>query len=204
MSRLFFLGFIAVAFVSSGCLTFAGGELEDLEPLEPKVHVTVESSVGEFYFYRDRVTVPDSEKRGDIVNEAILDKWKKKNYVSNHAPVQEGAFTGKADYSLTLNGSQIGESNVLLRQFSIFTLFLVPYSVDTWLRLEFELQDLKTGDFYRARVKDHYRTQVELLLLPMAPLSMRGQSKTYDRIAEHLYQQFYDQGAFGADLFSGH
>ena len=134
-------------------------------------------------------------KAGRLLNDEILARWKQKAYIAEHEYVPSSNFTGKADYNLTLSGSQYGDSSVAMQILSGLTLFLIPHSVDTRYDIEYTLQNVKTGATYSAAVKDSYETWFELLLVVVAPFS-RGAANTWNNMADHLYEQLQTQGAF--------
>jgi len=182
---------------STGCLTIAGGGLPAIQPTAPSVRATLEETVGDFNFTLEGGKLVTSNKAGRLLNDQLLARWKKQGYIAEHTYVAASQFTGKADYNLTLSGSQYGESSVAMQILSGLTLFLIPYSVDTRFDIQYTLENVKTGAKFSAGVEDSYKTWSELLLFVAAPFSMRGASKTWNSMADHLYEQLRAEGAFG-------
>lgn len=180
----------------TGCITIAGGGLPAIRPAAPSVAATVEETVGDFSFTLEGGKLVTSIKAGRLLNGEILSCWKKKGYIAEHTYVESSRFTGKADYDLTLSGSQYGESSIAMQILSGLTLFLIPYSVDTRFDVQYTLENVKTGAKYSAAVEDGYATWIELFLFLAAPVSTRGAAKTWDGMADHLYEQLRAQGAF--------
>lgn len=197
MKQAVSVAWISLAF-ATGCLTRAGGALQPIQPVPPPRPGAVEETIGDFEFTLEGGKMVTSTKMGRELNEQILDRWKEKGYIESYEYVKAGAFTGKADYNVTLSGSQYGESSIAMQIFSGLTLLLLPYTVDTKLDLQFTLEEVGTGQRYSAEVADSYHTTVELLLFLAAPVALRGQSQTFDNIADHLYEQLRAKGAFGA------
>ena len=182
---------------STGCLTISGGGLPSIQPAAPSARAGVEETVGDFRFTLEGGKMVTDNKAGRLLNDQILSRWKKQGYIAEHAYVPSSQFTGKAGYNLTLSGSQYGESSIAMQVVSGLTLFLIPYSVDTRFDVHYTLEDVKTGAKFSAAVEDSYKTWVELLLFVASPFSTRGASKTYNNMADHLYEQLRAQGAFG-------
>lgn len=187
----------AFALLSTGCITMAGNQLPDIEPRSPGVPpVTIEQTVGNFSFHLDGGKLVTSNKMGRLVNKQILDRWKKRGFITRETYVKSSNFTGNADYNLTLSGHQEGESSVVMQILSGLTLYLIPNSVNTHLDLVYTLQAATGGRVYEAKASDSYRTVQQLFLLPITPFAMGGSMRTHNRLADHLFDQFAEQGAF--------
>jgi hypothetical protein len=189
---------LALAALTTGCMTRAGGKLPPITPEPAPIRPAVEQTVGDFEFSLEGGKMITSNKAGRLLNDEILKRWQKRGYISAHTYVESSAFTGKSDYNLTLSGSQYGESSIGMQILSGLTLFLLPYTVDTKYDVQYVLENVKTGEKFSAAVEDSYHTTVELLLFLAAPIATRGQSKTMDAIADHLYEQLRRKGAFEA------
>ena len=137
-----------------------------------------------------------SNKAGRMLNDELLERWKKQGYIAGHTYVPSSQFTGKADYNLTLSGSQYGESWIALQIVSGLTLFLIPHSVNTRFDIQYTLENVKTGAKYSAGVEDSYKMWSELFLVFALPFSGKGSSQTFNGMADHLYEQLRAQGAF--------
>ncbi len=182
---------------STGCITIAGGQLPAIQPTPPSVRATVEETIGDFQFTLEGGKMITSNKAGRLLNDEILSRWKKRGYIAEHTYVPSSQFTGKADYNLTLSGSQYGDSSIIMQILSGLTLYLIPHSVETWYDIQYTLENVKTGAKLSAAVEDSHATWFELFLIVASPFSMRGVSKTWDSMADHLYEQLHGQGAFG-------
>lgn len=182
---------------STGCITIAGGGLPAIQPVAPSEKATVEETVGDFSFTLEGGKMVTSNQAGRLLNDEILARWKKQGYIAAHEYVASSQFTGKADYNLTLSGSQSGESSVAMQILSGLTLLLIPHSVDTRYDIQYTLENVKTGATHSAGVEDGYKTWFELLLFLAAPFSAGGAQKTWNGMADHLYEELRAQGAFG-------
>jgi hypothetical protein len=60
----------------------------------------------------------------------------------------------------------------------------------------YTLEHVGSGRKFEAKAADSFRTITELLLLPISPFAMGGAMRTYNRLADHLYDQLAEQGAF--------
>ena len=117
-------------------------------------------------------------------------------YISEENFVDSSAFSGKADYNLSLSGSQYGESSIGMQILSGLTLFLVPFTVTMNYDIQYTLTDVKSGKKYTGAVQEANKIYHELFLLFALPFSQNGNSAMFERIGDHLYNQFYRQGAF--------
>ena len=187
---------VVLSLLASGCITRAGGGLAPIEVEPAGPPVSIEQTVGDFAFTLEGGKLVSSQRIGRLLNQQMLGRWKKQGLIADESFVESSRFSGKADYNLTLGGRQFGDSNVALQVLSGLTLFLIPYTVDTRMDLRFTLEDVKTGVKYDAAVSDSYRTTVELFLMFAAPVATRGQQKTINAMADHLYHQLQQAGAF--------
>jgi hypothetical protein len=78
-------------------------------------------------------------------------------------------------------------------------LTLIPYTVDSKYDLQYTVENVRTGERYSASVADSYHTTVEFFLMFAAPIATRGQKETMNALADHLYQQLRDGGAFSTE-----
>ena len=177
-------------------MTFSGDKLADIEPIMPETSPFIEQSVGNFTFHLDGGALVTDNKAGRILNDAVLKNWKNNNYISDSIYVKKEKFTRNSQYHLTLKGHQEGKSSVFMQVISGLTLFIIPHSIDTSYDLTYELIEVKTGKKYQTRISEDMTTTNWLLFFPAIPFSMVGAANTYDRIAEHAYQNFVKQGAF--------
>lgn len=194
------IGFAAILSVlCSGCLTTAGGHLPPISPEKPEAQLSLQSTVGDFSMTLEGGKLVTSETMGRRLNDQLLRVWKKKGYITEYTNVDKGAFSAEVPNHVTLSGSQYGTSSVVMQVLSGLTLTLIPYTVDTSWDIQYTLEDARKGTRYSAGVEDSSWTIVDLLLLPILPWSFRGQQETFERMAEHLYQQLHEQGAFRSD-----
>jgi hypothetical protein len=175
----------------------AGDQLSDITPRPLKIAPpSIEQTVGDFSFHLDGGKMITSNKAGRNVNQLILDRWRRNGIIAKEAYVESSQFTGTADYNLTLGGHQEGESSVAMQFLSGLTLFILPYSVETKLDLVYTLEHVASGRKFGAKATDSVRTVTQLLLLPITPFGMGGATRTYNRLADHLYEQLAEKGAF--------
>lgn len=188
-----------MAALTSGCITTAGDSLSDISPAPPAKSARIEQSVGGFSFHLVGGKMVTSNKMGRTVNDELLKRWKKRGYISSHIYVPSEEFTGKADYNLSLGGHQEGDSSAVLQFFSGLTLFLLPYYVNTKMDLTYSLEHVASGSTFEAAASDSFNTIVGLILLPISPFFQGGRGRTWDRLANHLYEQLSEQGAFDTE-----
>ena len=196
MNRWFSVLALLVLTTGSGCITSAGGGLPPIEPRRPGAPPAIEQTVGDFAFTLEGGKMITSNKAGRGLNDAILGHWKKTGYISGFTYVPSGEFSGRAAYNLTLSGSQYGESSIILQVLSGLTLLLIPHYVDTRYDIQYTLENVKTGQKYMAAVDDSYETWSQLLLIFALPFADAGARKTWNGMADHLYEQLRAQGAF--------
>jgi hypothetical protein len=178
----------------------AGDQLPDVEIQPSEISPpAIEQTVGAYSFHLDGGKLVTSNKAGREVNKVILDRWKKRGLITKETYVESSRFTGNAEYNLTLAGHQEGESNVVMQFLSGLTLFVLPYWVNTQFDLVYTIEHVKSGRKFEAKASDSYRTVTELLLFPISPFAMGGALRTYNRLADHIYQQLADHGAFSPE-----
>jgi len=182
--------------LASGCITMSGDRLTDLEPAKPPRAPHLEQAVGEFSFHLDGGKMVTSNKMGRLLNDEILGRWQKAGFIAGHSYVKSSEFSGRAEYNLTLSGHQEGDSSVVMQFLSGLTLFLLPYWVNTDMDLRYTLEHVPTGRTFEAHAADDHTVVVSLMLLPAAPFTQGGRTRTMDRLAAHLYEQLESQGAF--------
>jgi hypothetical protein len=195
--RFQFYGSLLMICLISGCAyTTKGNKLGPITPPSPAFQPAIEHTVGDFSYSLEGGKLVTSNFAGKLVNEQILDGWKDRKYISDQHYVESGAFTGKADYNLTLSGSQYGESSIGMQILSGLTLFLIPYTVKQNYDIQYTLSDVKTGKKYTGSVQESNKIYAELFLLFALPFGQQGQKEMFERIGDHLYNQLNQEGAF--------
>ena len=199
LSKLYSIGILLTSL--SGCMTFSGDKLAELEPIEPMVSPKIETTVSKDYIYDiDVMQVVTSNKDGRMVNERVIELlWKNNGYISDSTYVKLGAFTGNADYNLTLSGSHKVDSSTAMQIISGLTFAIIPSFVDQEYSLVYTLENVKTGKVYETRVNETESMTMWLLFFPAFPFSMIGSMNTMEHLSEHVYQDFVKQGAFSND-----
>ncbi len=200
MTQQFTISLLASALLS-GCMTFSGDKLSDLEPIKPSVSPTIETTVSPDYQYHiDVMQVITSNKDGRMVNERVIDiPWKDNGYISESNYVKLGQFTGTADYNLTLSGRHTVDSSTAMQIISGLTLMIIPYTVDQEYDLVYTLEHVKTGKTYTASANESESMVGWLLFFPAFPFSMLGSINAMEHLSEHIYQDFVRQGAFAPE-----
>ena len=179
-----------------GCVTTAGNHLSDVTPSAGTLKPAVEQTVGDFSFHLDGGKMVTSNKMGRGLNDEILGRWKKSGFISDHKYVKSSHFSDDSKYRITLSGHQEGKSSIFLQVISGLTLMVVPYSVDTQMDLHYALENSDSGCVFESSVSDSFDMVIGLLLLPFSPFAQSGRTRTFDRIANNLYDQLASQGAF--------
>lgn len=174
----------------------AGDALTDLAPTAGPIAPEIEQTVGAFSFHLDGGKLVTSNKMGREINDEVLERWKESGFIAGHRYVKAGQFSPGTTYRLSLSGHQEGESSILLQIVSGLSLMVLPYYVDTHFDLDYSLENAETGCTFSASVPDSYNTVVGLVLLPASPFAQGGRIRTFDRIANHVYDQLSAQGAF--------
>lgn len=180
----------------AGCITVAGKNLQDLTPKAPSSAPVVEQTVGDFSFHLDGGKMVTSNKMGRELNYAILERWWESGFITEHTYVKSSQFTDASTYRITLSGHMEGDSSIVLQIISGLTLTVIPYYVDSKMDLRYSVENALTGCVFEANASDSYKTVVGLLLLPATPFAQGGEKRTFERIANHLYDQLASQGAF--------
>jgi hypothetical protein len=192
---------VALACVSGCTFTVVGDQPAAIAPLQPVVRPTIEYSVAEFSFALGAGDFAPSIFDGHQLGEEIMEAWVKRGYVQAEPQyVVDGAFTQAAEYRLTVRGSQRGDTGWTMEIINALTLGLVPYTIDQHYKLEFVLEDARSGTSYEADVRATDKTWVEPLLIFALPWANRGHRATMQRVGDELYAQFRRQGAFAAPV----
>jgi hypothetical protein len=189
---------LVLAFISGCAYTVAGTKLPPLVPPAASFQPRVEHTVGDFSFTLEGGAMVTSEFVGRQLNGQITRVWKDRGYIREEKGVDHRAFSGTADYNVTLTGTQYGESSLGMQILSGLTLFLVPTSTTQHYDLQYTVEDVKTHATYGATVKEEDKTYMQLFLLFTLPVAGRGHQHTMERVAEHLYDQLHRQGLFQA------
>ena len=181
----------------SGCTYYtAGNKLSPLSPPFPAFQPAIEHTVGDFSMSQETGKLISPEESGKQLNKQIVDGWKQRQYIQTEEFVESGAFSGRANYHLILNGSERIASNLGLRILSAVTLSLIPATTKTDYDLHYTLVDVKSGKKYKATVQESNQSYSGLFFIFASSFSESNQKEMFDRISDHLYNQFYLQGAF--------
>jgi hypothetical protein len=194
--RLRVVALALAAVAPAGCITSAGNHLTDIAPSPGPVRPSIEQTVGDFSLDVDGIKLVTSNKTGRVLNDDLLDRWRESGFIADHRYVESARFSEASVFRLTLEGRLDERSSFFLQIVSGLTLTLVPFPVDSRMNLRYSLANTKSGCVFHAKATDSYRTVACLLLLPAAPFLQEGRTRTLDRIADHLYAQLADQGAF--------
>jgi hypothetical protein len=179
-----------------GCQTIQRPTLPSIQPPAPAFQPSVEHSVGEFTYVMNTNDPKPSTLDGKLLSKEIMRAWKERGYIREERFVENGKFTGKADYNLTISGGQHNEASFWAQVLSALTLMFVPYTVTQHYDLQYVLEDVHSGATYLAAVEETDESQVELFLLVTFPLASQGHRSTMQAMGDHLYDQFYRLGAF--------
>ena len=184
--------------LSACAYTTEGTMLSPITPQTPPFPPSVEYTVGDFSYSLEGGKLISSNTAGEALNKKIIDGWKDRGYIRDAQYVDASAFTGKADYDVTLTGSQYGVSSIGMQVLCGLTMFLIPYTVTQHYDLQYMITDTKTGKKYSSGVQEANDTNVELFLLFAMPFAQDGQNAMLKRVGDHLYDQLYRQGAFSS------
>lgn len=188
---------LLVSLTTGGCAYITmGRKLAPITPPRPGFQPAVEYTVGDYSYTLEGGKMTTSEYAGHALSEVILESWKEHAYIRDFRHVEAGAFTGTADYEITMSGSQYGASSVGMQIVSGLTLFLLPYSVAQSYDIQYTLRDRSSDTKYSASVQEANDAYVELFLIFALPFGLMNQHATMARMADHLYDQLYRQGAF--------
>lgn len=189
----------AICIGLSGCAYITEGtKLGPISPPANHMKPMVEHTVGDFAFTLEGGKMVTSNLAGTLINQSVMEAWQDKGYIRDHEAVEPGEFTGKADYELTLSGSQYGDSSIGMQILSGLTLTLIPYTVTQNYDIQYTLADVKTGKKYTGSIEEANKGYVELFMLFALPFSKQNQDAMFERIGDHLYDQLYRNGAFQA------
>jgi hypothetical protein len=181
----------------TGCTyTVAGDYPQAIEPPPPSFQPSVEHTVADFKFALGAGEMATSIFDGRQLSDEIMRSWQKRGYVRSEESVDDGEFSGSADYQLTLHGGQRGETGWTMQIINALTLSLVPYTITQRYEFEYVLVDVRKGARYTAAVSATDKTWVQGLLVLALPFHGRGHRTTMERVGDKLYDQFRRQGAF--------
>jgi len=180
----------------NGCMTFSGEQLTDLKPIKPISSPYIDVSVGDFTAHLDESKELTDDEAGKIINTEMMQSWKDNNYIRGFTLSDNNNLTEKAQYKLLLRGRQEETSSFVMQFLSAITFLLIPATSETSYNLIYELEEVQTEKKYFSDVAGSISKTTWLLLFPALPFSSMGANKTYQRISEHVYQDFAKQGAF--------
>ena len=167
-----------------------------IEPSPPSAQPAVEHTVAAFSFALGGGDMETSIFDGRQLSNEIMNAWKESGYIRSQQYVADAAFSGTADYHLTLRGRQRGETSWTMQILNALTLGLIPYTITQQYDFEYLLQNVKTGAQYTAFVHASDKTWVQPLLVFALPFHSRGHDQTMQRTGDYLYEHFRLQGAF--------
>jgi len=188
----------AIGLLCCGCIIYSNDELTDISPAPASFVPTVEQSVDVNFSASNRGgRLVTSNRIGNNINREILRRWQAAERILSATYVERGAFTGSADYEITLSGSLTNSSSsVWCMVLCPFTLAIVPLWSRASYDLRYSVREPATGRTFEANAKESFTFVVELFLVVAAPFAHDGNEKTFARLSDHLYQQLYDAGAF--------
>lgn len=190
-------GVLFIALLSTGCMTFASGNLPRIAAEAPAQPGSVEYTVGAFMNEQSWVgTKEPSHQVGTDFARGMFGLWAAEGYVERSRQVPRGGFTGRADYEFTLGGQVHTSSSAAMQIISGFTLLLVPTVFHVRMGMELSVVRRFDGRSFQAVASDSYRAVVWAPFAPMLWAMEHGQRKTESRLARHLFARLADQGAF--------
>ncbi len=188
---------IGLAFSASACVTFSGDQLADVTPPAPAFQPYVEHSVDpSFYFHLDGGKMVTSNFEGRQINDALLKRWQEAGLIRGSSYVRTVGSSDAGDYDLVLSGSEDGDSSIVLQVVSGLSLLVIPFYVTTTYTLTYTATERNSGRVFRATAVDRTTMVVGWPMLPLSPFMQGGRSRTFDRLANHLYAELHRQGAF--------
>lgn len=189
----------------SGCMTFNESMLRKVEVKSPPKAAVIETKVGNFIqSLNGDGTSMSPLSNTTVANEVIkliMDRWEDLGIVADYG--KPGDLRGAPDYTLILSGTRNEEGSVGLAFLSGLTLMLVPSSSTLMYDLKVELIDNRTQRRYEATAKNGVTTTMQILFLPALPFSWIGGKHAVDDIADHLYHELHEQGAFTQGAVAG-
>jgi len=193
------LTLLAMVVLLSGCVTLNESMLRKVDSIHaPQKAVIVETKMGELVQKLNgegaNRGVFSGNTVGNQVTKLIMNRWKDKDIISDYGP--PGDLKSKPDYTFILSGSRNEDSSIAGAVFSGLTFMLLPSTTTLTFDLNAELIDNRTGQKYQAKAKNGVTSVMQILLLPALPFSWIGNKNAFDDIADHLYSEFYAQGAF--------
>ena len=182
----------------AGCIIVADGKLTDISPSPAAFAPTVEHSVARDFSVHDGGLELEPARAGARRNGSILERWETEGRIRRPEYVEHEAFTGRADYEITLAGSMNQRRSLWTQVVFALTAGLVPSSSHLALDLHYSARERATGRVFEAKASDSVSVTWETFLVFAAPFAHDGIDQTFTRLANHLYQQLYDAGAFRA------
>lgn len=191
VARLCLLG----AAVLGGCVVVPRRSPPPPAP-EPATPLRLAYTVGNFRFALGGGAPELSTLAGGILNDELVAAWADRGIVVEAVELEPGEAPAAADLLLTLNGTQHNDTSFGAQLLNALTLTLWPYSVTQYYDLQIELRELPNGQYWLAQVRDVDRTYIGALMLAALPVADRGHAETVHRMADALYRQLREQGAF--------
>lgn len=190
----------------SGCMTYNEEMLRKVPEVQATTKaVVIETKVGDFIQRlngegTNASPFSNTTVAGEVTK-LIMDRWESRGIVADYG--KAGELDGTPDYTLILSGTRDEEGSIGLAVLSGLTLMLLPTSSTLTYDLNVELIDNKTSRHYEAKAKNAVTTVMEILFLPALPFSWIGGKHAVDDIADHLYHELHEQGAFAQGVVAG-
>jgi hypothetical protein len=179
-----------------GCVVVPTRTAPEPPPSAPATPLRLAYTVGNFRFALGGGDPELSTLAGSILNEELVEVWEDRGVVVETVEIDPGDPPENADLFLTLNGTQHNDTSFWAQLLNALTLTLWPYSVTQYYDLQVELRDLPNGQYWMAQVRDVDRTYIGAFMLAALPVANRGHAETVHRMADALYRQLREQGAF--------
>lgn len=183
------------ALAGSGCLMVGRADRPPPAPVAAAAAPDVAYALGAFTFQMNAGAPHPSHFDARLIGGEIFAVWEERGYVASAERVDD-APAGIAVF-VTLSGRVHAETSFWAELLNALTLFTLPYPVTNRYEVELALRD-PTGATYVARAETVDETWVGLALLVGLPFAERGHQEEMTRLAEALYAELRDQGAFAA------
>jgi hypothetical protein len=184
------------ALLLGGCVVVPTRTVPAPPPTPPAAPLRLAYTVGNFRFALGGGDAELNTLAGRILNDELVDVWAERGFVVETVEIDPGDPPTDADLFLTLNGTQHNDTSFWAQLANALTLTLWPYSVTQYYDLQIELRDLPNGQYWIAQVRDVDRTYIGAFMLAALPVADRGHDETVQRMADALYLQLREQGAF--------
>jgi hypothetical protein len=185
-----------------GCMTYNEKMLRKVDiPKQQNPQVIVEIRKGDFVETLNGNPLRQGTSTRAVLNEVVdtmMNRWKDKGLIADFGPAEK--WTKKPDFTLFISGARHEEGSEFLATLCGTTLGIIPASSKLIYELGVILANNKTQRLYLVKVKNGATMWMQIIFLPLFPISKKGIHEMMIDMADYAYDELRQQGAFDVYL----